>query len=144
MQHFAETLAEKKSQAMSNVIEFCVGGILLVFCFFYLQTHPAEKISLFSGVEVMRKKAAVWFTNPSSADTETLEKKDQLEKTFQEIILLAGQNACVDMPTRISIENSFAKLKAMDLETFRNQQKAYQTVVGLYYTKAKETCEKSE
>lgn len=140
--HFAETVEEKKSQAMSNVIEFLVWGILLTFCFFYLQTHPAEKISLFSWVEVMRKKVTVWFSHPSSADAELVEKKDQLEKTFQEIILLAGQNSCVEVLTKKNIEESFSKLKAMNLDTFKQQQKAYQTVIGLYYAKAKEPCDK--
>lgn len=131
---------EKKKQAFSNIIEFAIGVILLTFCRYYLQTHPAEKVSLFSGIEVMRQKTTFWLTNMSAEDTALFEKKQQLEKTFQEIVLLSTENTCVDQPTRSAIAESFQRLQAMDIQSFEQQQSAFATVIGVYYTKVKSDC----
>jgi hypothetical protein len=37
----------------------------LFFCFQYLQTHPAEKVALLSGFEVITQKARVFFADES-------------------------------------------------------------------------------
>lgn len=130
----------KKAQAFSNIIEFAIGMILLTFCWFYLQTHPAEKVSLFSGMEVMRQKVQVLFSSMSAEDAKLFEQKQQLEKTMQEIVLLSKENTCVDAQARKNIEESFSRLKNMDLEMYKKQHKAFNTVVSLYYTKVKEDC----
>lgn len=132
----------KKAKAFSNVIEFLIGGILLVFCWFYLQTHPAEKVSLFSGVEVMWQKVQIWFSQMPAEDATLLEQKHSLEKTMQEIVLLSNENSCVDVQTKQNIADSFSRLQAMDLETYKKQHRAFNTVVSLYYTKVKSDCEK--
>lgn len=132
----------KKAQAFSNVIEFFIGAILLVFCWFYLQTHPAEKVSLFSGVEVMWQKVQIWFSQMPAEDATLLEQKQSLEKTMQEIVLLSKENSCVDAQTKQNIADSFSRLQAMDLETYKKQHRAFNTVVSLYYTKVKSDCEK--
>jgi hypothetical protein len=131
----------KKTQAFSNIIEFCIGAILLVFCWFYLQTHPAEKISLFSGVEVMWQKVQIWFSQMPAEDATLLQQKNNLEKTMQEIVLLSKENTCLDADTRKSIADSYGRLQAMDLETYKNQHRAFNTVVSLYYTKVKTACD---
>lgn len=137
-----QELAIKKGQAFSNIIELCIGLILLTFCRYYLQTHPAEKVSLFSGVEVMWQKAQIWFSQMSSEDALLLEQKQNLEKTMHEIVLLSKENACVDEVTKQSINDSFTRLQGMDLETYKKQQRAFNTVISLYYTKVKSECEK--
>lgn len=137
----AEDLAHKKTQAVTNLIEFIVWIILLAFCRFYLQTHPAEKVSLFSWVEMMREKVQMRFSSVPEEEKTIIRQKDSLEKTMQEIVLLSKENTCLDQATKTNIEASFARLQKMDSETFKKQQKAFNTIVGLYYTKVKEGCE---
>lgn len=140
-EEYMHEFATKKAQAFSNIIEFTIGTILLAFCRFYLQTHPAEKVSLFSGVEVMWQKVQIWFSQMSVEDADMLNQKHNLEKTMQEIVLLSRENSCVDAEVKENIAESFARLQAMDLETYKKQQKAFNTVVSLYYTKVKEACD---
>ncbi|MDP2669903.1 MAG: hypothetical protein Q8O99_02670 [bacterium] len=90
-EQYAEELAVKKKKNVSNIIEFLVGGVLLLFCFSYLQNHPAEKVSLVSGMKLLVQKVSLRVHNFSGADTEVLQEKFQLEKTFQEILFLAEQ-----------------------------------------------------
>lgn len=142
LNEYIQEFSTKKAQAFSNIIEFLIGIILLTFCWFYLQTHPAEKVSLFSGVEVMWQKVQMWFSHMSEEDATSLQQKDKLEKTMQEIVLLSKENTCVDEKTKQTISDSFAKLQAMDLETYKKQQRAYNSVVSLYYTKVKSDCAK--
>ena len=141
LDEYAHEFFTKKAQALSNIIEFFIWAILLVFCWFYLQTHPAEKVSLFSGVEVMWQKVQIWFSQMSAEDATLLEQKNSLEKTMQEIVLLSKENTCVDEETKKSIVDSFSRLQAMDLETYKKQHRAFNTVVSLYYTKVKSDCE---
>lgn len=141
LEEYEHEFITKKTQAFSNIIEFLIWAILLVFCRFYLQTHPAEKISLFSGVEVMWQKMQVRVSQMSPEDATLLEQKHSLEKTMQEIVLLSKENSCVDAQTKSNIVDSFSRLQAMDLETYKKQQRAFNTVVNLYYTKVKSDCE---
>lgn len=136
----AEDLAHKKTLAITNLIEFLVWIILLAFCWFYLQTHPAEKVSLFSWVEMMREKVQMWFSAVPDEDKTIIRQKESLEKTMQEIVLLSKESTCLDEATRSNIEASFSRLQKMDLETYKKQSKAYNTIVWLYYNKVKEGC----
>jgi hypothetical protein len=115
---------------------------LLVFCWFYLQTHPAEKVSLFSGVEVMWQKVQIWFSQMPAEDATLLEQKNSLEKTMQEIVLLSKENSCVDEEAKKQIANFFSNLQSMDLETYKIKNRAFNSVVSLTYKKLKSDCEK--
>lgn len=141
-QQYREELLARKKQIFPNVIEFLVGSILLVFCYFYLQTHPAEKVSLFTWIETMWQKVTLKLKDFSGTDAALHQRKIQVEKTFQEIVFLAEQSTCLDATSRSNIENSYQRLKAMDLATYEKQQRAYDTVIGLYYTKVREECVK--
>jgi hypothetical protein len=136
----AEDLAHKKSLAITNLIEFLVWVILLTFCWFYLQTHPAEKVSLFSGIEMMRNKVQMRFSSVPEEDKTILRQKESLEKTMQEIVLLSKESTCLDKTTKSNIDASFVRLQKMDLESYKKQSKAYNTIVWLYYNKVKEGC----
>lgn len=140
LRDIAEDLAHKKTQAVTNLIEFAVWIILLTFCWFYLQTHPAEKVSLFSGVEMMREKVQMWFSAVPEEEKSLIRDKESLEKTMQEIVLLSKESTCLDETTKTNIDASFARLQKMDIETFKKQQKAFTTIVGLYYSKVREGC----
>ncbi len=140
LRDLAEDLAQKKTLAVTNLIEFVVWIILLAFCWFYLQTHPAEKVSLFSGVEMMWDKVQMWFSSVPEEDKTILRQKESLEKTMQEIVLLSKESTCLDEATRSNIDASFSRLQKMDLETYKKQSKAYNTIVWLYYNKVKEGC----
>ena len=47
---------EQKQTFVWNVMKLIVGLILLVISYGYLQNHPAEKVSVVSGFEVMYQR----------------------------------------------------------------------------------------
>jgi hypothetical protein len=89
---------------------------------------------------MMREKVQMWFSAVPDEDKTIIRQKESLEKTMQEIVLLSNESTCLDETTRSNIEASFSRLQKMDLETYKKQSKAYNTIVGLYYNKVKEGC----
>lgn len=54
----------------NNVIKFVIGIILLTVSFGYIQNHPAEKASIFSGFEVLRQRLEVFVYKVIDKDSE--------------------------------------------------------------------------
>lgn len=80
---------EMKTILKNNVIKFIIGIILLSISFVYIQRHPAEKASIFSGFEVLYQRMEVFFYKILNKDSEGLKTKFDLEKTFDELISTA-------------------------------------------------------
>lgn len=88
----------------------------------------------------MWQKVSLRFGDLSGSDVELMQQKFQLEKTFQEIVLLADQNPCLTNQMRAEINESYTSLKEMDLTLYEKQSKAFVTVANLYYTKVRQDC----
>ncbi|MBU0626732.1 hypothetical protein KKG31_06690 [Patescibacteria group bacterium] len=61
---------EMKGIFRNNVIKFVIGIILLTVSFGYIQNHPAEKASIFSGFEVLRQRLEVFVYKVIDKDSE--------------------------------------------------------------------------
>ena len=131
-----DRLAEKKSKLKVNIIEFIVGLILLIFCWQYLQTHPVEKVSLFSGFEVIVQKVKIWV----SADGEALKKKYELERNYKEVISLAVGSKCLNERETEELQIRFDQLQSLNVQDFVDDESIYRSYIGLTYTKVKREC----
>ena len=69
-----------KKQLRWNIIKFVIWLILLALSRGYIQKHPAEKVSVFSGFDVLWQKVEVFFHNTSFGE------KIQFGKILQRII----------------------------------------------------------
>lgn len=132
--------AELKSKLLVNLVEFIVWVVLLSFCYMYLQSHPAEKTSLFSGLDVIVQKVKVFFTDITWGNGEDVEMKYKLEQTFDEILLLARAWDCLSNAELEKAENASALLKGMNLEEFLEKERTFRTTASLYYTKVRKNC----
>lgn len=128
---------QKKKRLKVNVIEFIIGVLLLWFCWGYLQTHPAEEVSLFTGVEVIVQKAKIWL----SAEWESLKIKYELERSFDDAISLAGSSECIGPVYLAELKKQYKALKAMSTEEFIKEKSMYQGIISLAYRKIKKNCE---
>ena len=85
-----------KKKFINNIIKFVIGLILLGLCHIYLQSHPAEQLSFFSGFKVIYQNAEIFFQNLFGNNGDFLKKKYALESYYQALIVLSDEKPCVD------------------------------------------------
>lgn len=135
-----EALKQRLSKVTMNLVEFLVWAGLLVFCFSYLQSHPAEKSSLFSWAEAIVEKVKVNISQWTKWHGGKLESKFQLEKQYQIIMNDAIRGKCLTPEEIEKIKRALKKLEALSVEDFLQQERAYKTVADIYYKKVKSQC----
>jgi len=134
-------LKERVKKFPMNIVEFLIWIGLLLFCWSYIQSHPAEKSSLFSWLEVIVEKTKVKFSERTTGQWPELQNKFQLVRTFDEIISLAEWTPdCLTEEDVSKITRAQWKLDALSVEEFIEQERAFTTVANLFYTKIKEEC----
>jgi len=82
----------------------------------YIQKHPAEKVSVFSGFEVLVQKIEIFIQSTFGHNGELLERKYGMEKYYKELIKMAGNNKCIDVSTLQEIEDTYKNLKKENLD----------------------------
>jgi hypothetical protein len=104
----------EKKQFKKNLIKFGIWIILLWMSWSYLQKHPAEKVSVFSGFEVMFQKAEVFIQNTFGEDWELLKRKYSMQKYYKELIKMAENNECMTTDQMIELEWLYHDLRKED------------------------------
>lgn len=120
-----------KKQLRWNIIKFVIWLILLALSRWYIQKHPAEKVSVFSGFDVLRQKVEVFFHNTFKGNWDLLERKYSLEKYYKELLNMAEWNECLSTDKFNEISETYEQLKAESNETLNETlpwyiQKAYE------------------
>lgn len=105
-----------KKQIKKNLIKFVVWVILLLLSWSYIQKHPAEKVSVFSGFEVLVQKIEIFIQSTFGHNGELLERKYGMEKYYKELIKMAENNKCIDVSTLQEIEDTYKNLKKENLD----------------------------
>lgn len=108
---------EEKKFIRKNLIKLVVWLILLSFSFFYIQNHPAEKASIFSGFEVLWQRAVVSVRKITNTDSELFQKKYDYQKTYQELISMTKNQWCSDPNILIEINATYRSLKKENIKT---------------------------
>ena len=120
-----------KKQLRWNIIKFVIWLILLVLSRWYIQKHPAEKVSVFSGCDVLRQKVEVFLHNTFKGNWNFLEQKYSLEKYYKELLNMAEWNECLSTEQYNEISEMYEKLKAENNKTLNDTlpwyiEKAYE------------------
>lgn len=116
---------EEKSFIRKNLIKLIIGLILLGFSFSYIQNHPAEKSSIFSGFEVLWQRVVVYVHKVTNTNSEAFQKKYDYEKTYQELINMAENKECVDPAVLTEISETYLKLKKEGIKTLEENLPGY-------------------
>lgn len=132
---------KKKKKFVSNLIELAVGGLLLVVCINYLRMHPAEKTSIFSGLEVIVQRVEIIVSNVFHRKGEDLKEKYDLEKSYQELITLIEEGKCGTLEDVKQITEKQTFLRNLSLDEFSMQKTALISFARIMYTKIKENCD---
>ncbi len=109
-----------KKQLKKNLIKFVIGIILLWMSWSYIQKHPAEKVSVFSGFEVMFQKVDVLLQNTFGTNGDLLERKYSMQKYYKELIKMAENNKCLDTEIISELNELYHKLKHEKRETLES------------------------
>lgn len=127
---------EQKSIFRNNVIKCIIGLILLGFSYGYIQSHPAEKASIFSWFEIMWQRVTVYVHQIMKTSSEELKKKYDYEKTYDELIQMAESKSCVNPSIVTELHEMYLKLKKepiKDLETvlpgYRRKANEFKTMI---------------
>jgi len=86
----------------------------------YIQKHPAEKVSVFSGFEVLFQKTEVFVQNLFGDHGDLLERKYSMEKYYNELIKMAENNKCLDVETIKEMQDTYHNLKKEKMDTLES------------------------
>lgn len=132
--------SEEKKQFRNNVIKFIIGAILLIMSYVYIQWHPAEKISIFSGFEVMFQKVEIFFQNIFGNRWELLKKKYDWIKSYQELVNMAENNKCVAPEIVQEVNEVYKTLKDEKIETLESKFPDYIKKAYEFESEVKKDC----
>jgi len=116
---------EEKVFLRKNLIKLIIWLVLLGFSFSYIQNHPAEKASIFSGFQVLRQRVVVYVHKLTNTNSEAFQKKFDYEKTYQELLNMAESTSCLDPNILTEIHESYLKLKREWLKTLEENLPGY-------------------
>lgn len=131
---------EMKQILRNNIIKFIIGVILLSISFWYIQKHPAEKASIFSGFEVLFQRIEVYFYKVFDKNSEWLKLKFDLEKTFDELINTAETKWCAQVNLTDELREILVNLKKESVADLENNVWNYKRQIGEYKTKIDMAC----
>ena len=103
-------MKEMKKKFINNVIKFVIGTVLLCFCYSYLQSHPAEELSFFSGFKVIFQNAEIFFQNIFGNNGDLLKQKYALESYYQALISLSEEKPCINPQLVQDLHDTYDKL----------------------------------
>lgn len=133
---------EDKIQLKKNIIKFIIGAILLSMSFFYVQRHPAEKVSIFSWFEVMFQKVQVIVQNIFWKQWDELSKKYKLIESYGELVNMAENNKCIEPDVVINLNQDYKNLKEEEVNTLADTLPRYITKWYEYKNTLTKECNK--
>ena len=87
---------EQRQMFYWNIVKFVIGIILLSISYIYIQNHPAEKVSILSGFQVMYERWQLFVYDILGKDSSVLRQKHRLNQYYQELMRLAESRSCVE------------------------------------------------
>lgn len=132
MEHFEEEQKVRivmnkydKKQLKSNIVKFIIGLILLALSRWYIQWHPAERVSVFSWFEVLWQKIEIIWHNIFNWNGELVERKYDLEKYYKELLTMAEWNSCISVEDYKLLEDTYNSLKNEPKNTLNDTLPSY-------------------
>lgn len=98
---------------------------MLGFSFSYIQAHPAEKSSIFSGFQVLWQRVVVYVHKVTNTNSEAFQKKYDYEKMYQELISTMESNDCIPSEALTEINETYLNLKKEGIKTLEENLPGY-------------------
>ena len=114
-----------KKKLIHNFVELVIWCILLWMCYWYIQTHPAEKISFFSWYKVIYQQTEIFFQNLFGKNWEYLKQKYSLESYYQVLITLSEEKPCIDPSVVADLHETYESLQDEPKNTLEHTLEYY-------------------
>ena len=114
-----------KKKLIHNLVELVIWCVLLWMCYWYIQTHPAEKISFFSWYKVIYQQTEIFFQNIFGKNWELLKQKYSLESYYQVLITLSEEKPCIDAEIVSELHETYEKLQDEPKNTLEHTLQYY-------------------
>jgi len=131
---------DTKRMIIGNIIKFTIWIVLLTISYVYIQNHPAEKVSVLSGFEVMYQRANVFVHKVVGDKWDLLKKKYSLQKYYKELVRMAENQKCSDVDIIKELNQKYQELKKIKIEEFQTEAAEYTRLVYKYDAIVKEWC----
>ncbi len=97
-------------------MKLIVGVVLLFISYGYLQNHPAEKVSVLSGFEVMYQRWQIWVYDIVGKDVVGLKQKFRLVQYYEELIRTAENKKCADLNLLKELHESYIAIRSLSYD----------------------------
>jgi len=131
---------EIRKMFVRNIIKFFVWTTLLIICFAYLQKHPAEKVSVLSGFEVMWQKWQLIWHRVFYDDAELLDKRYKLQKYYKELVRTAENCKGIDVETLENLHEDYIVVKDLKGNALKYELAEYIRLVYQYEAVINQSC----
>lgn len=115
-----------------NLIKLIIWLILLGFSFSYIQNHPAERASIFSGFQVLWQRVVVYVHKVTNTNSEAFQKKYDYEKTYAELVNMAENKKCVDPAVLTEINETYLQLQKEGINSLEANLPGYMRKANEY------------
>lgn len=123
--HEPEDIKDIKKKLIHNTIKFVIGISLLITCRFYVESHPAEKISFFSWFKVIWQNVDIALANIIWDNWAILKQKYHLESYYEALIALSEEKPCVEASIKLELHDTYDSLVNEPKNTFANKLDDY-------------------
>jgi len=139
-----EKLQAKKKRFWINTIELILWVFFLIISFQYIQTHPAEKNSVFSSVDSLFSKIHNLTGGLLWSDTDLDKQKDELVDIYQTLLTQITLRECGDDTLMNKVTVRLNQLQNLTAEQFSKQHSAFRNYAGIYADEIARECVKIE
>ena len=116
---------EDKATFIWNIFKLIIWIILLVACYYYLESHPAEQIALYSWVKNIVQKVEIFWYNITWRDWNLLARKFDLESKYLEMIHFAEGKWCINQDFVAELHQRYKTLQEEDNSKIENYITSY-------------------
>lgn len=131
---------EQRNMFYWNIVKFVVGIALLSISYWYIQNHPAERVSIMSGFSVMYEKWQLFVYDLLWKDTTVLRQKHRLDQYYQEIIRVAEHKWCTAPDLLRDIHETYNTFSHLTLEELWGYLQYYSAQAVEFDAAVQESC----
>ena len=135
---------EEKATFIWNIFKLIIWIILLVACYYYLESHPAEQIALYSWVKNIVQKVEIFWYNITGRDWNLLARKFDLESKYLEMIHFAEEKWCINQDFVAELHQRYKTLQEEDNSKIENYITSYTISAAEFEMKIYNDCGKNE
>lgn len=125
---------------LKNFLQLVVWIVLLWFAYQYLLSHPAEKTSIVSWIQILWQKAQIIFYGLIWGDSALLDDKYKVERSLKELMNTMETSKCLTMDDYNKVKEVLETVKKMDNALYKLKRFEVYNFMNVYMEKINKEC----